>query len=238
MKEESVLLECVNVMKQYPSGDDRESPPVLNGVDLRIHDGEPIAVIGPSGSGKSTLLNMMGALDRPTSGEVRLSGQALSRLPDKTLSMIRNREIGFIFQLHHLLPQCTVLENVLIPTIPYGKNRSENSLERAMHLLERVGLADHMHKRPGQLSGGECQRTAVVRALINRPRLLLADEPTGSLDGSTADRLARLLVELNREDRIALVVVTHSLSLANRLGKRFRLQNGILKPDNGQPEAR
>jgi ABC-type lipoprotein export system ATPase subunit len=187
-------------------------------------------VVGPSGSGKSTLLNIIGALDIPSSGEVTLFGKNLADCDDTQLSRIRNREIGFVFQLHHLLPQCTVLENVLIPTIPMGlKMRNAEIEERAKKLLARVGLDKHMDYFPAQLSGGEMQRVAVVRALINKPKLVLADEPTGSLDKDSSENLGRLLVEMNKEEGTALIAVTHSLDFAQLMEKVFRLQDGMLE---------
>jgi ABC-type lipoprotein export system ATPase subunit len=189
-----------------------------------------MAVVGPSGSGKSTLLNIIGALERPTSGDVFFTGKNLANLGDSELSAIRNREIGFIFQLHHLLPQCTVLENVLIPTIPLGIKKSKNEvMRRAKTLLEKVSLTDRMDFFPAVLSGGELQRVAVVRALINTPKLILADEPTGSLDKESSENLGRLLVDLNREEGVALITVTHSMELARLMDKIYNLQNGQLE---------
>ncbi len=203
---------------------------VLKDISLQVSPGAMIAVVGPSGSGKSTLLNIIGALDKPSSGEVTLFGKNLDECDDTELSRIRNREIGFIFQFHHLLPQCTVLENVLIPTIPLGlKKRSEEVQERAKKLLERVGLSKHMEYFPAQLSGGEMQRVAVVRALINKPKLVLADEPTGSLDKDSSENLGRLMVGMNKEEGTTLITVTHSVDFARLMEKVFKLQNGILE---------
>jgi lipoprotein-releasing system ATP-binding protein len=187
-----------------------------------------MAVVGPSGSGKSTLLNIMGTLDRPSAGRVLLEGRDLAGLPEQDLSAVRNRSIGFVFQDHHLLPQCTVLENVLIPVLAQ-RARAGDAAERACSLLDRVGLGGRLDHRPGQLSGGECQRVAVVRALINQPRLLLADEPTGSLDGANAEAMTDLLAELNEEEGIALVVVTHAERLAERMRPVYRLCDGQLE---------
>jgi ABC-type lipoprotein export system ATPase subunit len=229
--EVSVLLELEDVAKYFESPARSGRQQVLNDISLTVAEGESIAVIGPSGSGKSTLLNIMGALDRPTSGSVCIDGDDLSTLSENELAEVRNRELGFVFQLHHLLPQCTLLENALLPTIPGGKQLDAGEAEgRARRLLERVGLGERIDHRPGQMSGGECQRAAVVRALINRPRLLLADEPTGSLDSASADKLAELLIELNQEEKVALVVVTHSHELARRMGKRYQIQGGRLEP--------
>ncbi len=204
---------------------------VLDGVDLEIEEGERIAVVGSSGSGKSTLLNILGTLDRADSGEVRIFSEDYSNANEKRLSRLRSEEIGFVFQLHHLLPQCSVLENVLVPTIAANRKDGPASLvKRARELLGQVGLGDHVDKLPGQLSGGERQRVAVVRALINEPRLLLADEPTGALDEESAADLTQLLVNLNEEKGISLVMVTHDLRLAERIGKTYRIRKGVLGP--------
>jgi lipoprotein-releasing system ATP-binding protein len=217
------------VAKSYQSVLDGPSVAVLNGIDMEIQEGESAAIIGPSGSGKSTLLNIIGTLDRPTRGQVLLEGQDLAQLDEARLAAVRNRRIGFIFQAHHLLPQCTVLENVLVPTLVCDDRPLRQSApERARRLLDRVGLGARLHHRPGQLSGGERQRVAVMRGLINQPRLLLADEPTGALDRAAAEELARLLVELNREERVTLMVATHALDLAAQMGRRFELRDGRL----------
>ncbi len=215
-----MLAELIHVEKTYGTVE------VLADVSLQLAGGEAVAITGPSGSGKSTLLNILGALDLPTRGEVRFNGTNLSQLREVELATLRNRQIGFIFQLHHLLPQCTVLENVLIPTLTGKSTDADRS--RAAQLLERVGLQHRLTHRPGQLSGGECQRVAVARALINQPKLLLADEPTGSLDHANATALSQLLVELNREKGVALVVVTHSLELAKQLPRVLELRGGVL----------
>src|SRR5438445_2182796 len=222
-----MLLKISNVTHRYDSG---AGPlDVLKGVSLEIARGESLAIIGPSGSGKSTLLNIIGTLDRPTAGEVVLDGQDLNRLNDLQLAEVRNRRIGFIFQAHHLLPQCTVLENVLVPTLASAGRASRNGApERAERLLKRVGLGERATHRPGQLSGGERQRVAVVRALINQPQFLLADEPTGALDRASAGQLAQLLLELNCEEGVTLIVVTHALDLARKMGRVFELKNGTL----------
>ncbi|HEY3860762.1 MAG TPA: ABC transporter ATP-binding protein [Verrucomicrobiae bacterium] len=215
------------VAKSYQSVLDGPPVTVLEGIDLEIQEAQSAAIIGPSGSGKSTLLNIIGTLDRPTSGQVLLEGQDLAQLDENRLAAVRNRHIGFIFQAHHLLPQCTVLENVLVPTLVCQDEALRQSApERAKKLLDRVGLGPRLHHRPGQLSGGERQRAAVVRGLINRPRLLLADEPTGALDRAAAEELARLLVELNREERVTLVVVTHARDLAAQMARQLELRDG------------
>jgi len=231
--DETPMVELTEVSRTFrPPGE----PPVsvLRGVSLALQAGESLAVLGPSGCGKSTLLNLMGGLDRPDSGTVRVHGRDLAGLGDHDLAALRNREIGFVFQLHHLLPQCTVLENVLVPTLPRRERPSAAALrERALALLVRVGLQDRAQAFPGTLSGGERQRVAVARALINEPILLLADEPTGALDGEAAASLVELLAGLNREARVTLVVVTHSEDVAACLQRRVRLRQGALQVTPG-----
>jgi lipoprotein-releasing system ATP-binding protein len=225
-----MLLELTRVSKTYASPDGGPAVEVLKDVKLQLAAGEAVAIVGPSGSGKSTLLNIMGALDLPTAGQVRLDGRDLRGLNEAELATLRNRSIGFIFQLHHLLPQCTVLENVLVPTLTApAELHTPATLERAERLLDWVGLKQRHSHRPGQLSGGERQRVAVVRALINRPKLLLADEPTGSLDRAAAMRLGELLVELNTREGVALVLVTHSQELARRMPRVLELDGGVLR---------
>ena len=200
---------------------------ILKGVDLEMTSGDSVSVTGPSGCGKSTLLYILGLLDAPTSGTYDLMGETVSALSKDRQADIRNRQIGFIFQEHHLLPQCTVLENVLIPTIPASLDPTEVK-DRAESLLAKVGMSERLNHRPGQLSGGERQRVAVCRSLINNPVLLLADEPTGSLDPETAGGVGDLLLELASEQQVMLLCVTHSTDLANRFGKRLDLQDGKL----------
>jgi len=223
------MLELVHVAKTYPSPGNEEGVCVLKDIDLKVDKGESLVIVGPSGSGKSTLLNIIGALDRPTHGHVLFDGQDLAGLDETELARIRNKQIGFVFQLHHLLPQCTVLENVLIPTLSDNERPPARVLrERATSLLDRVGLGDFLLHRPGELSGGQRQRVAVVRALINKPELLLADEPTGSLDKDASENIGDLLVELNHSEQVALIVVTHSLRLAEHVGQVMELNNGLL----------
>jgi lipoprotein-releasing system ATP-binding protein len=225
-----MMLELVHVAKKYDSPGDKQGLSVLKDITLKVEPGRSLAVVGPSGSGKSTLLNIMGALDHPTGGQVLFDGRDLAVLGEKELAQIRNKQIGFVFQLHHLLPQCTVLENVLVPTLADRKRPGTKEVsDRAEHLLERVGLKDFLLYRPGELSGGQRQRVAVVRALINNPKLLLADEPTGSLDKDSSENIAELLVELNKSERVTLIVVTHSLGLAERMGRVMELSDGLLK---------
>lgn len=224
------FLKLEDVSKSYDSVSDAPPVRVLEAINFTVQCGESAAICGPSGSGKSTLLNLIGTLDKPTRGRVLLQKEDLAQLNEKQLASVRNRQIGFIFQAHHLLPQCTVLENVLVPTLasPDASQR-KSAPGRANQLLERVGLSARIHHRPGQLSGGERQRVAVVRALINQPKLLLADEPTGALDQAAADELARLLIELNREEGVTLILVTHAAGLAERMQRVFRIQDGRLK---------
>lgn len=229
MSDNAPLVRLTNVSKSYEGLDGSAPVSILKGVSLDIASGESLAIVGPSGSGKSTLLNIIGTLDRPSSGTITLAGQDLTQLDEQQLASVRNRQIGFIFQAHHLLPQCSVLENVLVPTLANDDAALKSSApDRARKLLKRVGLDHRLDHRPGQLSGGERQRVAVVRALINQPRLLLADEPTGALDRASADNLGQLLVELNREEGVTLVVVTHAGDLASRMGRVLEIRDGTL----------
>jgi len=223
------MLELVHVGKTYPSPGDAKGVCVLKDIDLKVDAGQSLVIVGPSGSGKSTLLNIIGALDRPTEGKVLLDGKDLAGLDETELARVRNKQIGFVFQLHHLLPQCTVIENVLIPTLADNDRPPAKEIrERAKSLLDRVGLGEFLLHRPGELSGGQRQRVAVVRALINKPELLLADEPTGSLDRDSSENIGELLVELNRSEQVTLVVVTHSLELAEHVGQVMELKDGRL----------
>ena len=224
----AVVLRLENVYKQYES-EDCSPVKVLKGISLTVKRGNSIAIVGPSGCGKSTLLNILGSLDSPTSGNIQLDGQELANLSEPELATVRNQKIGFIFQSHHLLPQCSVLENVLVPTLAEKGKASFDAIERAKQLLERSGLEHRLTHRPSQLSGGECQRVAVVRALINQPSLILADEPTGALDYSNAEAMTGLLVKLNLEDQATLIVVTHSTELAAKMRATYKLQNGIFE---------
>ena len=224
------MVELVEVTKDYGEAGLASGLSVLKGITLKIDQGRSLVIVGPSGCGKSTLLNIIGGLDHPTSGRVLFDGQDLATLGDHELARIRNRDIGFVFQLHHLLPQCTVLENVLVPTLAGREGRATKAVRaRAETLLDRVGLKDHMSHRPGELSGGQRQRVAVARALVNEPTLLLADEPTGSLDEAASDGIAELLTQLNRDDGVTLVVATHAQKLASRVGNVMELHAGRLK---------
>ena len=234
-----MLLELQQVKKTYAAPAGGATVDVLKGVSLQLAAGEALAIIGPSGSGQSTLLYIMGTLDRPTSGRVLLDGRDLQDLDVTELAAVRNRQLGFVFQAHYLLPQCTLLENVLLPTLTApAELHTPAAIQRAGRLLARVGLKDRLTHRPGQLSGGESQRVAVVRALINQPRLLLADEPTGSLDRAAAQDLGQLLLDLNREEGAALVLVTHALELARRLPRCLELRDGQLQEAEGGGDVR
>lgn len=229
------MIELIDVTKSYGEPGQAGGVTVLKGISLKVDKGRSIVIVGPSGCGKSTLLNIVGGLDHPTSGRILLDDRNLAELSDTELAHIRSREIGFVFQLHHLLPQCTVLENVLVPTLagPSGFSGDE-ARHRAETLLDRVGLKDRMSHRPGELSGGQRQRVAVARALINEPKLLLADEPTGSLDEESSQSIADLLIELNRDMGVTLIVVTHSSKLAGRIGEVMELSGGVLN-ERGRP---
>jgi lipoprotein-releasing system ATP-binding protein len=219
-------LAVENLRKEYPT---RSGPlPVLGGVSLAQDRGEAAAVTGPSGSGKSTLLHILGTLDRPTQGTVQLDGTDPFALSDTNLAVFRNKRIGFVFQDHHLLPQCSVLENVLVPTLVDRDTKPADAEAFARELLDRVGLAGRLDHRPAELSGGERQRVAVARALVQKPALVLADEPTGNLDRKNAHAIGELLLELHRQQQTILVVVTHSGDLAKLFPARYEMADGIL----------
>ncbi len=223
-------LQVEHLCKDYPTRSGALA--VLRDANLELRPGESLAVMGPSGSGKSTLLYILGTLDRPTSGSVKLSGKDPFALTERELADFRNRHVGFVFQDHHLLPQCSVLENVLIPTLVGGAEGAEGW---ARTLLERVGLSDRLDHRPAELSGGERQRAAIARALIRHPMLLLADEPTGNLDRHSAEKVGELLLELHRQEQTILVVVTHSADLARHFPRRLEMVDGALQPREGTP---
>lgn len=221
------LIQLKAVTRTYESGAERVE--VLKSINASIQAGDTVSIMGPSGCGKSTLLNLIGALDSPTSGEITIEGQSLGSMSETELASFRNRKIGFIFQNHHLLPQLTALENALLPALAGSSSTSKELQDRAVNLIKRVGLESRMNARPGQLSGGERQRVAVARALVLSPSILLADEPTGALDQKTADSLADLLLELNQEEKVALVTVTHSPDLGARMRRQFKLSGGELQ---------
>ncbi len=228
MQEQHAVANLIvdNVVKEFPT---RGEPlRVLRGVSLEVSVGENLAIIGPSGSGKSTLLHIIGGLDSPTSGTLTLDGENPFELPEPELASYRNSNIGFVFQDHHLLPQLSVLDNVLVPALASG-SPDQAMVDRAKDLIARVGLEERITHRPAELSGGERQRVAVARALLLSPTLLLADEPTGSLDQTTADGVSQLLLRLQEEEQNILIVVTHSLELAGKMQQRWRIDNGLLE---------
>lgn len=222
------LVELRHVSKAYREPGGAEAP-VLNDIDLSINEGESLAIVGPSGCGKSTLLNILGTLDTVDSGEYIFEGQPVRGASEDQIRQMRSRKIGFIFQLHHLLPQCTVLENVLLPTLALSGQAAPTALhERAMKLLKEVGLDHRAAYKPAQISGGERQRVAVVRALMNSPKLILADEPTGALDEANAKTLTDLMINLVEQSGTTLVLVTHQTTQAQRMKQMLRLHNGRL----------
>ena len=219
------MIRATGICHTYPGPEEVE---VLRGVDLEVAAGDSVAIMGPSGSGKSTLLALLGALDVPTSGVVEVGGQSLATLSRDALAKIRGEQIGFVFQDHFLLPQCTLWENVMLPSLGQSGDRRRAAESRGKELLARVELEDRMHHFPAEISAGQRQRAAIVRALINRPSLLLADEPTGALDRRQGDRLADLLVALQGAEGVAMVVATHSEDLARRMGRTMALVDGRL----------
>ncbi|MBI9059465.1 MAG: ABC transporter ATP-binding protein [Labilibaculum sp.] len=224
-----MIVKLDKITKYYQNSGSAEKRIILDDLSLAIEKGESIAIVGPSGSGKSTLLNVISSLDTVYSGNMIFDGQDLSKLNEKELANFRNRNLGFVFQSHHLLPQLNLIENVLLPFIPVKDKKLKKEAEkRALELLDFVGLSKQIHQRPGQMSGGECQRAAVVRALIHQPNLILADEPTGSLDKKSAEQLGDLLVDINEKQGVSLVVVTHSMDLAKKMKKMYQLENGKL----------
>ncbi len=228
------MIALRNLSKEYVDGP--RVVRVLSGLDLEIDKGKRVAIVGESGVGKSTLLHILGTLDRPTGGEVWFDGENLTRKSDRELAHFRNREVGFIFQFHHLLPDFSALENVMMPALIAGTS-TDAARRRATQLLERVGLAERLTHRPGELSGGEQQRVAVARALVQEPRAVLADEPTGNLDPTTGEGVQNLLLELNREHDITLVVVTHSATLAGAMDRTLRLRAGRIASETTHAAA-
>jgi lipoprotein-releasing system ATP-binding protein len=222
---DAIILQCSQLTKRYQQGDlDVE---VLKGVDLSIKLGERVAIMGSSGSGKSTLLHLLGGLEKPTQGQVILDRENLNNISASKLSKLRNRSLGFIYQFHHLLGEFTILENVAMPVLIGGESIKQ-AKKQAAELLGRVGLGHRIEHKPGELSGGERQRAAVARALINRPKCVLADEPTGNLDSKTAEDIYQLMLELNQELQVSFLVVTHDPILANRMDRVLRMEDGVI----------
>lgn len=222
----SRVLECIDLSKQY--GDAGAQVDVLKGIQLEVQRGETLAIVGSSGSGKSTLLNMLGGLDIPTDGDVRVDGRSLFGISERQRAELRNRSLGFVYQFHHLLPEFTALENVAMPLLIRGEAISE-AKERSEALLESVGLKQRLGHKPGMLSGGERQRVAIARALVTNPACVLMDEPTGNLDRHTAEEIQALMKRLNQEYSISFVVVTHDPLLAQRQGRVMELKDGLLR---------
>jgi len=221
------VLSCRNLGKSYEEGP--ESVKVLSGLNLELHAGERVAIVGSSGSGKSTLLNLLGGLDTPTQGSVWLAGEELSALGERARGLLRNRALGFVYQFHHLLPEFTALENACMPLL-IGRTPIPEARERAEALLTRVGLSHRLNHKPAELSGGERQRVAIARALVNRPGLVMLDEPTGNLDHHTALGIQELMQELSSASQTAFLVVTHDLSLARQMDRVLHLEDGRLVP--------
>ncbi len=222
------MIEVQNINKSFPIDYSRKQK-VLTDISFILDKGQRMTIVGPSGSGKSTLLNIIGTLDKPDNGSVIFNGQLLNNLEEKQLADLRNNNFGFIFQSHQLLPQLSLIENILVPTIPKTPDFKKVAKKRGLELLDSMGLADHINKLPGQLSGGECQRAAVVRSLINNPELVLADEPTGSLDEENGHEIGKLLLEINKVHNVSIIVVTHSLTLSDTIGNVHNLINGEIR---------
>ena len=226
------MIEISNLSKSFPSPDGEEMVHVFSGVDLVVEEGSSVAIVGPSGSGKSTLLNIIGLLDKPSGGKIIVDQKDLIRLHEAEVSEYRNQTVGFVFQAHHLLPSCTVLENVMLPGLAgFGAKANGELKDRANDLLEEVGLGHRVTHLPGQISGGERQRVAVARSLINQPSVLLADEPTGALDRKNSEHLVNLLKELNDEKSLTLVMVTHSAESASQMKQAYHLDEGSLRQE-------
>ncbi|MCK5092138.1 MAG: lipoprotein-releasing ABC transporter ATP-binding protein LolD [Gammaproteobacteria bacterium] len=223
------VLQCKQVSKSFREG--RLQVDVLKGIEFSVAQGERVAIIGSSGSGKSTLLHLLGGLEQPDTGEVRIVGQVMNKLTDAERGQLRNQALGFVYQFHHLLPEFTALENVSLPLLIRGLS-TEEAERKATETLDQVGLKDRLHHKPGELSGGERQRTAIARALVTRPKCVLADEPTGNLDHRTADKVIELMLDLNKALKISFVIVTHDMSLAEKMDRIIRIEDGVLTQEN------
>lgn len=223
---ETNSIACTNLSKTFAEGGLKVE--VLKGIDLSVAQGDCLAIIGSSGSGKSTLLHLLGGLDEPTEGKVMVAGQTMSALSERDKGLLRNTALGFVYQFHHLLPEFSALENVAMPLLIRGMDVAEAEWA-ATTILARVGLADRLQHKPGELSGGERQRTAIARAMVTKPKCILADEPTGNLDEHTAAQVFEVMMDLNREYGVSLVMVTHNLALAKRMHSVRSLQNGVLQ---------
>ena len=224
-----MLLQLQKITKGYGEPGTHSYRAVLKELNFEIKLGDKVAIVGPSGSGKTTLLNLIGALDQPESGKIFFEGKDITGYSKTELATFRNKHLGFVFQLHHLMPQLNLWENVLLPLLPQGNKISKEQKEWAEYLIKKVGIWDQRNQKPSEMSGGECQRTAVVRALINKPKLILADEPTGALDEENANALIDLLKKLSDEEGVTLVAVTHSAVLAEQMDKKFTLRKGKLE---------
>jgi len=226
----NAVLECRSVVRRFLEGD--STLEVLSGVDLIVRSSERLAIIGASGSGKTTLLQIMGGLDEPSDGDVLVNGQTMANIDEAAKGALRNQYIGFVYQFHHLLPEFTAVENVAMPLM-IRRIRKDDALSQASELLDRVGLGERLDHKPGELSGGERQRAAVARALITRPKLVLADEPTGNLDAGNGEHVLRLMLELNEELHTSLIIVTHDHSIAKQMDRILVLENGRLRETDG-----
>lgn len=227
MNDRQPVIQATNLGKTYHDG--KLNVEVLKGIDLVIQPAEKVAIVGASGSGKSTLLHLLGGLDVPTTGDIRVQGEQMSQLSDKARGVLRNRAIGMVYQFHHLLPEFTALENVALPRLIQGADVTD-ARRQAEDLLDKVGLSQRILHKPGELSGGERQRAAIARALVNRPAVVLADEPTGNLDTRTANRVWRQMLQLNTDTGTTLVVVTHDQHLADQMDTVYLLEDGVLTP--------
>ena len=228
------LLRASGLIKTFDEG--TFNVPVLKGVYLRAKPGEQIGIVGASGSGKSTLLHLLGGLDTPTAGQVEIDGQDVAKLSESERGRFRNEKLGFIYQFHHLLPEFSAIENVAMPLL-FRRTSPKEALNQAAAMLTRVGLEDRLRHRPAQLSGGERQRVAVARAMVSRPKCILADEPTGNLDRETAQTVYELMLELNREFQTTFIIVTHDAGLASRMDRVMKLEDGVLKDTKGKTNS-